>query len=222
MTDQLDLPATHRWPVELRHENLVLRPLRRRDQRSWDQVRSRNAAWTAPWDATLPPGAGSSRPSFTTMVRNHDRAARAGSALPWAICWDERWPDKTTRASRLPISGQVTVSNIVWGSARFATIGYWVDEALAGRGVVPTAVAMACDYCFWTLDLHRIEINIRPENGKSLRVVEKLGFRDEGERRAYLHIDGDWRDHRSFALTADEVPEGVLTRYLSSISSTHP
>ena len=57
-------------------------------------------------------------------------------------------------------------------------------------------------------------ICIRPENVASLRVVEKLGFRYEGLRRRFIHIDGDWRDHYAFALTSDEVPEGVLRRWV--------
>ena len=81
-----------------------------------------------------------------------------------------------------------------------ATLGYWVDQARAGQGIAPTAVAMATDHCFRTLGLHRMEINIRPENGPSLRVVEKLGFRDEGYRPRFLHINGEWADHRTFAL----------------------
>jgi ribosomal-protein-alanine N-acetyltransferase len=59
----------------------------------------------------------------------------------------------------------------------------------------------------------RIEIAIRPENTKSLRVVEKLQFRPEGIRPRYLHIDGDWRDHLVFALNSEEVPEGLLRRW---------
>ncbi len=95
-----------------------------------------------------------------------------------------------------------------------ATLGYWVDKSRAGHGIAPTAVAMATDHCFRTLGLHRMEINIRPENGPSLRVVEKLGFRDEGYRQRYLHINGEWADHRSFALTSEEVPQGLLQSWL--------
>ena len=97
-----------------------------------------------------------------------------------------------------------------------ATLGYWVDQARAGHGIAPTAVALVTDHCFQTLGLHRMEINIRPENGPSLRVVEKLGFRDEGYRPRYLHINGEWADHRSFALTAEEVPDGLLRPWLAS------
>ena len=72
---------------------------------------------------------------------------------------------------------------------------------------MPTAVAMAVDHCFGPVGLHRVEINIRPENAASLRVVAKLGFRPEGLRPRYLHIDGDWRDHLVFALNAEEAGE---------------
>jgi ribosomal-protein-alanine N-acetyltransferase len=79
---------------------------------------------------------------------------------------------------------------------------------------------MATDHCFREVGLHRVEVNIRPENTASLRVVEKLGFRSEGLRERYLHIDGDWRDHLTFALCAEDVPDGLLPRWLStSVSS---
>ena len=91
-------------------------------------------------------------------------------------------------------------------------MGYWVDRAHAGRGITPTAVALACDHCFTGLGLHRVEIAIRPENAASLRVMEKLGFAEIGLAPRYLHIDGAWRDHRLFALTAEDVPQGVLAR----------
>jgi ribosomal-protein-alanine N-acetyltransferase len=68
--------------------------------------------------------------------------------------------------------------------------------------------------------MHRIEINIRPENAPSLRVVEKLGFRNEGLRPRLLHIDGDWRDHQCFALNAEEVPGGLLARLRQQSQNT--
>ena len=59
-------------------------------------------------------------------------------------------------------------------------------------------------YAFETLRLHRIEINIIPRNVASLRVVEKLGLRQEGVAERYLEIDGAWEDHARFAITAEE------------------
>lgn len=183
---------------------MTLRPLRYRDARAWADVRQRNHEWLRPWEPTAPvPGA---RPatSFRQMVRRYNAQARAGEALPWAVTYDGR------------LAGQMTISSIIWGSARMGSAGYWVDRGVAGRGVTPTALALAVDHCFFTVGLHRIEVNIRPENQASLRVVQKLGFREEGIRQRFLHIDGGWRDHISFALTAEEVPDGLLRRWRAS------
>ena len=136
------------------------------------------------------------------------KQARDGRMLPWLV-----WYEPSEGRDRGRLAGQLTVSGIVGGSACWGQIGYWVDQRLAGRGIIPTAVALAVDYCFGAMGLHRIEVAIRPENVRSLRVVAKLGFRPEGLRPRYLHIDGDWRDHLVFALNAEEVPEGLLRRW---------
>lgn len=192
------------WPTTLSCGSLTLRPLRNRDKKAWQEVRLRNQQWLAPWEASNPDPSGR-LPSFSEMVRSLANQARVGSALPFAIT--ENNDDGVPR-----FAGQLTVSSIIWGSAMMATAGYWVDQARAGRGLVPAALALATDHCFQNLGLHRMEINIRPENAPSLRVVEKLGFRDEGLRPRYLHINGAWADHRTFALTAEEVPAGLLAR----------
>ncbi|WP_341393437.1 GNAT family N-acetyltransferase [Arthrobacter sp. G119Y2] len=197
------------WPVTLECGDVGLRPIRYRDRREWTDLRMRNATWMAPWEASNPLPGGE-LPSYAAMVRSLNQQARQDAALPFVIT-ERRGGLRTPPA----ITGQLTVSTIVWGSARMATLGYWVDEARAGRGIAPTAVAMATDHCFRVLGLHRMEINIRPENAASLRVVEKLGFRDEGLRERYLHIGGRWTDHRSFALTTEDVPEGLLNRWLA-------
>lgn len=204
------ISGVHRWPVTLTHESLTLRPLRRRDQADWDRVRRRNREWLRPWEATTPPYAQTGPTTFPSLVRSLNHQAKSGRMLPWALIFD---PSSQGRPERPVLAGQLTVSGIVGGSASWAQIGYWVDQQWAGRGLVPTAVALAADYCFEVMRIHRIEIAIRPENVKSLRVVEKLGFRPEGLRPRYLHIDGEWRDHLMFALNAEEVPEGLMERW---------
>jgi ribosomal-protein-alanine N-acetyltransferase len=179
---------------------VVLRPLAHRDREAWRRVRARNVAWLTPWDATAPSRAAAQPRSFASMVRQLRREARAGRQLPFAVEYDGRFV------------GQLTVSNIVRGSAQYASVGYWIDEAYAGRGIITRAVAMAIDHCFSTVGLHRIEVAIRPENTSSLRVVEKLGIKEIGYAPRYLHIDGDWRDHKLFAITREEAPRGLVRR----------
>lgn len=196
--------ATAGWPVELAEGPVGVRPIRLRDAPDWSEVRRRNVDWLARWEAT-PPDAprpeGTSVAAFTGMARSLRRQAREGSALPLAVTYDG------------VLVGQLTIGNIVRGSLNSGYAGYWVDERVAGRGVMPTALAMVVDHCFTRVGLHRVEANIRPENTASRRVVEKLGFRDEGIRLRYLHIDGAYRDHLCYAITAEEVPGGLLRRW---------
>lgn len=198
----------HHWPVTLRHGPVILAPLRHRDRAAWERVRLENVSWLRPWEATLPPGSQIGPSTYAGLVRSLTRQAREGRMLLWLVFYDD-----ASNRSKPRLAGQLTVSGIVGGSASWGQIGYWIDQKLAGRGIIPTAVALAVDYCFQVMSLHRIEIAIRPENTKSLRVVAKLGFRPEGLRPRYLHIDGAWRDHLVFALNAEEVPEGLMRRW---------
>ena len=188
------------WPVTLESQGVRLRPLTSADAAAWREVRNRNAAWLRRWDATAPPGADNRARTFGSMLRAMRKAAHAGTQLPFAVEVDGAFV------------GQVSVNNIVRGSAQFASVGYWIDERVANRGITTRAVALVIDYCFRVAGLHRLEIAIRPENAASLRVVEKLGLASIGVAPRYLHIDGDWRDHRIFAVTTEEVPEGMLHR----------
>jgi ribosomal-protein-alanine N-acetyltransferase len=192
------------WPAELNDGDVALRPLRMRDASAWMDSRRRNVEWLRPWEATPPNGPsifGVSAAVFTSMTRRLRSDARAGRALPFVITLDGDF------------AGQLNVAGIVRGSMDSAHIGYWIDQRLAGRGAMPTAVALAVDHCLGPVGLHRIEVNIRPENVASRRVVEKLGFREEGVRARYLHISGDWRDHLTYAVTREELPYGLLHRW---------
>ena len=102
------------------------------------------------------------------------------------------------------------MSNIVYGVLKACTVGYWVDGAVAGRGIMPTSLALVIDHCFGAVGLHRVEVDIRPENSASLRVVEKLGLRREAYMERFLDIDGAWRDHVGFAITVEELAGGSM------------
>ncbi|MEA2522193.1 MAG: [ribosomal protein S5]-alanine N-acetyltransferase [Actinomycetota bacterium] len=182
---------------------MALRPLALSDAHDWREVRRRNVEWLRPWEATVPAGDLSAPRNFRALVRDLRKQARERRALPFAVTWDGAFV------------GQLTVTNIVGGSARWGQVGYWIDQRHAGKGIIPTAVALAVDYCMLEMRLHRIEVAIRPENTASLRVVEKLGFREIGFAPGYLHIDGDWRDHKLYAITAEECSGGMLRRFRS-------
>ncbi len=191
------------WPVTLAAGPVGVQPIRMRDMVAWSEVRRRNRDWLAPWEST-PPGTSYvdqySHAVFAAMTRALRRQARNGTALPFVVTYQGR------------LVGQLTIGNIVRGSLNSGYAGYWVDRAVAGRGVTPTALALVVDHCFTAVGLHRIEANVRPENTASRRVVDKLGFRDEGIRQRYLHIDGAYRDHICYAVTVEDVPNGLLGR----------
>lgn len=195
------------WPATLHDARVGLRPLRTRDALRWSDLRTRDERWLAPWEG-LPPSAPASTwaerhtpAAYGAALRVWRREAKGGRALPFGITYDGE------------LVGQVTVMSIVLGAFRSGAIGYWVASEVAGRGVAPTAVALLVDHCFSEVGLHRVEVNVRPENAPSLRVVAKLGFRQEAQHERYLFIDGAWRDHLSFALTTEDVPDGLLARW---------
>ena len=171
-------------------------------------MRIRNERWLQPWEPSAPSSWAlrNSPASWRAVVANLTKNGRSGSALPFVVEYGNR------------IVGQVNVSNVVQGALRSANVGYWIDSAVAGRGITPTAVAMAIDHCFAHAGLHRVEIDIRPENAASLRVVAKLGLRQEGYYQRYLDIDGAWRDHLAFAVTAEETAGSSLLSRLRSIA----
>jgi len=198
----------HGWPGVLREPTLldrpvVLRPARLADAHAWSEIRVRNAAWLRPWAGTEPEKSmyESSQGSYLRMLAGTYREHLRRQGLSWVITFGDE------------LAGQLTVGSIVRGSNRSALIGYWIDQKFAGRGIVPTALAMAVDHSFRVVGLHRVEAGIQPENHASRRVMEKLGFHEEGLRRGSVHINGAWRDLLCYAITAEDAQDGLLARW---------
>ncbi len=184
----------------LTHGDISLRIIRTKDAKSIERLVLGNREWLRPWEATNPHGPISF--DFRAQIRSLLRQLESSDGMPFVILYQGE------------IVGQLNVANILHGSVSSCVIGYWIAPEVAGLGITPTAVALAMDYMFNAVGLHRVEIDIRPENGASIRVVQKLGLRYEGVKKNYIHINGDWRDHYIFALTYDEVKDGVLNRWL--------
>jgi [ribosomal protein S5]-alanine N-acetyltransferase len=77
----------------------------------------------------------------------------------------------------------------------------------AGQGLMSEGVRLGIKYAFYTLNLHRVEANIQPENIASIGLVKRMSFAKEGFSRRYLYINGDWRDHERWALTVEDLPD---------------
>ncbi len=181
-------------PLELRGKRVLLRSLTEDDFSSWHEVRTRCADWLLRWEPR-PKGApipSEDRPSFAARCGIRERERHLGTGYGFGIFVGERF------------AGEVTLSSIQRGPFQSGFIGYWIDEALAGRGLVPEAVVVTLRFAFEAISLHRVEISIIPRNVASRRVVEKLGIREEGIAQRFLEIDGVWEDHVRYAITSEE------------------
>nr|WSX76194.1 GNAT family N-acetyltransferase [Streptomyces sp. NBC_00899] len=99
-------------------------------------------------------------------------------------------------------AGMVNINSIIRGRYQGASLGYAAFAPSAGHGYMTEGVAVTLHYAFTELRLHRLEATIQPANTSSLALVKRLGFRYEGVSPDYLYIDGGWRDHERWAVTA--------------------
>lgn len=137
--------------------------------------------------------------TFYTLAFQEDRLRRDREL--WAQDRAVRlWLFKREDRAFERIVGDLAFSNIVRGAFQSCHLGYKIDGAEGGRGLMTEALARAIRFAFEELKLHRIEANIMPRNARSLRVVEKLGFVNEGLSRKYLRIAGVWEDHLHYVL----------------------
>ncbi|MFI6348118.1 GNAT family N-acetyltransferase [Streptomyces sp. NPDC050560] len=101
------------------------------------------------------------------------------------------------------IAGFVNISNVIGGAARSGTLSYGAFAHAARQGLTGEAVRLVVRHAFDRLGLHRLEINAQPANTASVALARGLGFRLEGYSPGFLHIDGAWRDHERWAMTAE-------------------
>ncbi|MEV0579478.1 MULTISPECIES: GNAT family N-acetyltransferase [unclassified Streptomyces] len=122
--------------------------------------------------------------------------------------WMERFGDGTNEGLLIRVretgeaAGMVNINSIIRGRYQGASLGYAAFAPSAGRGYMAEGLTATLEYAFDDLRLHRLEANIQPANKASLAVVRRLGFRYEGLSPSYLYIDGAWRDHERWSITA--------------------
>jgi ribosomal-protein-alanine N-acetyltransferase len=179
------------------HEITII-PIRFMDKAEWDGVRAVNRDWLSPWEATRPKiESNAPLPSYYGMVMQLNKEIRALRSISLGIWLSEDGAQK--------LIGQITLGGIIFGAMRGAHIGYWIDQRFASRGYTTRSVKLLTKFGFEALKLHRIEINLRPENEASKKVAVKAGFALEGSRNNYLHIAGDWRNHITFVKENPEI-----------------
>ena len=114
-----------------------------------------------------------------------------------------------TEAEGGGLAGSATISNIVRRNFSSAHLGYAAFTPYEGRGLMSAGLRAVVGEAFGPLGLHRLEANVQPDNTDSVALITNIGFRLEGHSPRYLQINGEWRDHDRFAITAEEWhPEG--------------
>lgn len=176
-------------------DGVLLRPPRAGDYAAWADLRERSRDYLRPWEPAWPDD-DLTRPAFRRRLGVYAREMEQGHA----------WPFFIFDAKGRTLYGAITLSNVRRGVAETGTLGYWIGQPYAGRGLATAAVRAMTHFAFRSARLHRLEASCLPTNQGSRRVLEKAGFRQEGEARAYLKINGVWADHVLFGLVCDEVP----------------
>lgn len=179
----------------LHGKRVALRPLTAPDFADWHEVRTRNHDWLTKWEPSRPTGSPdviNDRHAFAARCNARDRERHLGSGYGFGVFVDGKF------------GGEMNLSSIQRGPFQNCYVGYWVDEALAGKGYTPEALAVVLKFGFEEVALHRMQISIIPRNTASRRVVEKLDIRAEGIALRYLEINGAWEDHMRFAMTSEE------------------
>lgn len=163
------------------------------DHAEWSRLRAGSRAFLEPWEPRWPED-DLTRTAFRYRIRRYDADREAGLALPLFI-----FQKSTGR-----LVGGVTLGAIRRGAAECCSLGYWMGEAHAGKGVMTDALKCLIPHVFDRMRLHRIEAACIPDNQRSQRLLEKAGFRREGYLSGYLKINGAWRDHLLYALIAED------------------
>lgn len=165
-------------------QGVYLRAPELRDYQDWADLREASRAYLTPWEPTW--GADElSRGSYRYKLRRYTEDARDDRAYAFFVF----------RQDDEQLVGGVTLSNVRRGVAQMASCGYWMAQEFSGRGYITAAVCAVVAYAFDDVGLHRVEAACQPDNLPSKRVLEKAGFTLEGEAKAYLKINGAWRDH---------------------------
>lgn len=174
-------------------ETVTLRSPAMGDYPSWSELRGASRNFLTPWEPVWPVD-DLTRPAYRRRLRRYQREIQEATGYPFLVF----------RSADMALVGGLTLSHVVRGVTQSCSLGYWMGERFAGRGLMTAAVKAVIPFVFDTLRLHRLEAACLPHNAASIRLLEKAGFTREGYARRYLNIDGRWQDHLLFAIVSDD------------------
>jgi ribosomal-protein-alanine N-acetyltransferase len=180
-------------PLQLSGKSVWLRPPQAEDWQAWAELRAVSREFLVPWEPSWPAdcltkGAWQRRLKRQFEEWRHD--------LGYALFF--------FRNTDNALMGGLSLTNVRRGVAQTGTLGYWIGQPYARQGYTSDAVRTLCEHAFGTLALHRIEAGCLPANLASRKLLQKVGFREEGYARSYLRINGKWEDHVLFGLVREE------------------
>jgi ribosomal-protein-alanine N-acetyltransferase len=164
-----------------------LRTPRLGDYEAWAALREESRAFLQPWEPTWPVD-DLTRAAYRRRIAAYGKDIQAGVAFPFFVF----------RREDGALTGGVNLNNVRRGVAQTASVGYWCGAPYVRQGLTLAGVIALARFAFDRLQLHRLEAACVPENAPSAALLEQAGFEREGYARAYLKINGDWRDHILF------------------------
>ena len=189
------------WPwsspltlVTLRGTRVFLRLPEMGDYEPWYQLRHASRDFLRPFEPRWTE-ADLARRVFVSRVKRSREEAEEGTDYSFFVFLAD--------GARPTLVGGISLSNIRRRAAQYVTLGYWMGQQYAGKGLMTEAVDAVLPFVFETLDLHRVHAAFLPNNMASRRVLEKNGFAEEGFAEKYLLINGRWEDHVLFGLTRE-------------------
>ncbi len=181
--------------MTLETDRLILRYPRSRDYAAWSRLRQDSRDHLEPFEPAWPVDA-LSREDWRRRLKAWRETQRAGTAHVF-LAWARRGGQ---------LVGGVALNGVRYGSVRSASVGYWLGASHIGQGLMTEALGKLCQWAFEDLNLQRLEAGVLPENDKSLAVLQRVGFQQEGFARSFLEIGGRRRDHVILGLVRADLP----------------
>ena len=185
----------------IENPSVYLRHVRDTDRAEFVQLMRRSKDLHAPW--IMPPTNFTSFAQYIARTRTDDHEGFI-----------------VGRYSDDQIVGVINLNNVVRGSFLNASLGYYVGAPYLGKGYMAEGLELVKHYAFNTMNLHRLEANIQPNNTRSIALVQRTGFVFEGLSKNFLFIDRRWRDHERWSCTSDRETMLPISKTLERQNNT--